>query len=76
MNGVFRKYFDMIVIVFIYDVLIYSISENKHVVHLRIVLQILKVQQIFAKFNKYEFLLRYVAFCHDSGVPLDVTKRI
>ncbi|WMV41079.1 hypothetical protein MTR67_034464 [Solanum verrucosum] len=47
----------MFVIVFIDDILIYSRSENEHVDHLRIVLQVLKDQQLFAKFSKCEFWL-------------------
>ncbi|KAH0714923.1 hypothetical protein KY284_007828 [Solanum tuberosum] len=53
MNMVFRQYLDMFVIVFIADILIYSRSENEHIDHLRIVLRILKDQQLFAKFSKY-----------------------
>lgn len=51
----------MFVIVLI-DVLIYSRSENEHVEHLRIVLQVLKDRELYAKFSKYEFWLRSVAF--------------
>ncbi|WMV32757.1 hypothetical protein MTR67_026142 [Solanum verrucosum] len=39
----------MFVIVFIGDILIYSRSEDEHTNHLRIVLQALKDQQLFAK---------------------------
>ena len=49
-------------IVFIYDILIYSRSETDHMSHLRIVLKALKDNQLFAKFNKCEFLLRSIAF--------------
>ncbi|WMV08788.1 hypothetical protein MTR67_002173 [Solanum verrucosum] len=62
MNGVFREYLDMFVIVFIDDLLIYSRSEDEHADHLRIVLQVLKDQQISEKFNKCEFWIRYVGF--------------
>ncbi|WMV49715.1 hypothetical protein MTR67_043100 [Solanum verrucosum] len=49
MNRVFRQYLDMFVIMLIDDILIYSRSEDYHVNHLRIVLPILKDQQLFAK---------------------------
>ena len=62
MNRVFRQYLDMFVIVFIDDILIYSRSESEHVDHLRIVLQVLKDHQLFAKFSKFEFWLRSMAF--------------
>ncbi|KAH0758100.1 hypothetical protein KY290_021593 [Solanum tuberosum] len=62
MNRVFRQYLDMFVIVFIIDILIYSRSDKEHIDYLRIVLQILKDQQLFSKFRKCEFWLRFVAF--------------
>ncbi|WMV37721.1 hypothetical protein MTR67_031106 [Solanum verrucosum] len=62
MNRVFMEYLDMFVIVFINYIFIYSRSENENLDHLRIVLQVLKDQQLFAKFSKCEFLLRSVAF--------------
>ena len=62
MNRVFRKYLDLFVIVLNDDILVYSRSENDHMRHLRIVLQVLKDNQLFAKFSKCEFWLRFVAF--------------
>ncbi|WMV09711.1 hypothetical protein MTR67_003096 [Solanum verrucosum] len=59
---VFQKYLDIFVIVFIDDISIYSRNEDEHTDHLRIVLQVLKDQQLIAKFSKCEFWLRYVAF--------------
>jgi hypothetical protein len=38
MNRVFRSYLDKFVIVFLYDILIYSKSEEEHEQHLRMVL--------------------------------------
>ena len=42
-------------IVFIDDVLVYSRSEEEHEQHLRVVLQTLWENRLFAKFNKCEF---------------------
>ena len=52
MNRVFRKYLDFCVIVFIDDLLVYSKNEDYHINHLKIVRQILKDNQLFAKFSK------------------------
>ncbi|WMV14090.1 hypothetical protein MTR67_007475 [Solanum verrucosum] len=52
----------MFVIVFIDDILIYSRSENEHIEHLRIVLQILKDRELYAKFSKCDFSLRSITF--------------
>jgi hypothetical protein len=50
MNGVFREYLDNIV--FLDDVLVYSKSEEEHEKHLRLVLQVLRGHQLYAKLRK------------------------
>jgi hypothetical protein len=52
MNGVFRSYLDKFVIVFLDDILIYSKYEEEHEQHLRMVLQVLREHQIYAKLSK------------------------
>ena len=46
---------DQFVVVFVDDILIYSQSEWEHEYHLRIVLQLLRDHQLYAKFSKCEF---------------------
>ena len=58
MNRVFQPYLDRFVVVFIDDILVYSEIEEKHEEHLRIVLQVLREKQLYAKFSKCEFWLR------------------
>ena len=78
MNRVFRNFLDSFVIVFIDDILIYSKSEDDHMNHLRIVLQVLKDHQLYAKFSKCEFWLRSVAFLghivSSEGIEVDPKK--
>ncbi|XP_070041637.1 uncharacterized protein [Nicotiana tomentosiformis] len=62
MNMVFRLYIDSFIIVFIDDILIYSCSKEEHEQHMRVVLQTLLEQKLYAKFSKYEFWINYVAF--------------
>ena len=62
MNRVFKPYLDQFVVVFIDDILIYSKSSEDHDKHLRIVLQILKEKELYAKLSKCEFWLNEVAF--------------
>ena len=61
-NRVFKKYLDLFVIVFTYDILIYSRIDEQHASHLRDVLQTLKDLHLLAKFSKCEFWLQSVAF--------------
>ena len=58
----FSSYLDQFVIIFIDNISIYSHSEEEHEEHLRLVLQILRDHQFYAKFSKYEFWLSEVKF--------------
>ena len=62
MNRVFQPYLDQFVVVFIDYILIYSQSEEEHEDHLRVVLQLSRGHQLYAKFSKCEFLLIEVSF--------------
>lgn len=55
MNRVFRPYFDEFAIVFIDDILVYSQNPVEHERHLRIVLQTLRENRLYAKLSKCEF---------------------
>lgn len=57
MNRIFHKYLDKFVIVFIDDIMIYSRSNEVHEEHLRIVLEVLRKEKLYAKFKKCEFWL-------------------
>ncbi|XP_015078162.1 uncharacterized protein LOC107021966 [Solanum pennellii] len=78
MTRVFRPYLDSFVIIFIYDILVYSRSRSEHEQHLRIVLQTLRDQQLYNKFSKCEFWLASVAFLghvvSKEGIRVDSTK--
>ncbi|GJR08321.1 putative reverse transcriptase domain-containing protein [Tanacetum coccineum] len=56
------SYLDKFMIVFIDDILIYSKTQEEHVEHLRLVLELLKKEKLYAKFSKCEFWLREVQF--------------
>ena len=59
MHRIFQPYLDQFVVVFMDEILIYSQSEWEHEYHLRIVLQLWRDHQLYAKFSKCEFgLLR------------------
>ena len=78
MHRVFQPYLDHFVIVFVDDILIYSQSEWEHEYHLRIVLQLLRDHQLYAKFSKCEFWLTEVRFLGHmvsaSGVSVEAEK--
>nr|GEU86790.1 hypothetical protein [Tanacetum cinerariifolium] len=62
MNRVCRPYLDKFVIMFIDDILIYSKTREEHVEYLRLVLELLMKEKLYAKFSKCEFWLKEVQF--------------
>jgi hypothetical protein len=78
MNKVFMEYLDKFVVVFIDDILIYSRSEEEHEEHLRLVLQKLREQRLYAKLIKCEFWMKQVAFLghimSKGGISVDPSK--
>ncbi|GJS23287.1 putative reverse transcriptase domain-containing protein [Tanacetum coccineum] len=55
MNRVCKQYLDKFVIIFIDDILIYSKSKEEHAEHLKLILELLKKEELYAKFSKCEF---------------------
>ncbi|KAL8103912.1 hypothetical protein AgCh_028204 [Apium graveolens] len=53
MNRIFKEYLEKFVIVFIDDILIYSKKEEDHAGYLKISLEILRKEKLYAKFSKY-----------------------
>jgi hypothetical protein len=62
MNKVFMEYLDRFIVVFIDDILVFSRTMEEHEEHLRLVLEKLRSNQLYAKFSKCEFWLTEVAF--------------
>ncbi|GKA15916.1 putative reverse transcriptase domain-containing protein [Tanacetum coccineum] len=78
MNRVCKPYLDKFVIVFIDDILIYSKSRKEHEEHLKLILRLLKKEELYAKFSKCEFWLSKVQFLghviDSEGVHVDPAK--
>ncbi|GJU53223.1 putative reverse transcriptase domain-containing protein [Tanacetum coccineum] len=77
-NRVCKLYLDKFVIVFIDDILIYSKTKEDHENHLRLMLDLLRKEKLYAKFSKCEFRLQEVHFLvhmvnHD-GIHMDPSK--
>ncbi|GJV48621.1 putative reverse transcriptase domain-containing protein [Tanacetum coccineum] len=78
MNRVCKSYLDKFVIVFIDDILVYSKDEEEHGKHLKIILELLKKERLYAKFSKCDFWLDLVQFLSHvidcNGVHVDPAK--
>ena len=78
MNDIFSDMIDVSVVIYLDDILIYSKSREEHEEHLRVVLQVLRRNQLYAKASKYEFWLQQIDFlghtiCRD-GIKVDSRK--
>ena len=55
MNNIFSKYLDKFQLVLLDNILIYSKSEVEHEENLRLVLQVSREHQMYAKLSKCDF---------------------
>ncbi|GJS46060.1 putative reverse transcriptase domain-containing protein [Tanacetum coccineum] len=78
MNRVCKLYLDKFIIVFIDDILIYSKTKEDHENHLRLMLDLLRKEKLYAKFSKIEFWLQEVYFLghvvNYDGIHVDPSK--
>ncbi|GJS46744.1 putative reverse transcriptase domain-containing protein [Tanacetum coccineum] len=78
MNRVCKPYLDKFMIVFIDDILVYSKNKQEHKEHLKLILELLKKEELYAKFSKCEFWIPKVQFLghviDSKGIHVDPAK--
>jgi hypothetical protein len=78
MNKVFMEYLDRFVVVFIDVILVYSNNDSDHEEHLRMVLQKLRDNRLYARFSKCEFWIDEVPLLghiiSNGGISVDPAK--
>nr|GEY27982.1 putative reverse transcriptase domain-containing protein [Tanacetum cinerariifolium] len=78
MNRMCKPYLDKFVIVFINDILIYSHNKEEREDNLRIILELLKKDKLYAKFSKYDLCINIVQFpghvIDSQGIHVDPAK--
>ncbi|GJV47168.1 putative reverse transcriptase domain-containing protein [Tanacetum coccineum] len=77
-DDLFDQLQDKFVIMFIDDILIYSRDEEEHANHLRIILELLRKEKLYAKFSKCDFwihIMQFLGHLIDSqGLYVDPAK--
>ena len=78
MNNVLSKFLDKFVLFFIDDILIYSKNREEHEDNLRLVLQVIREHQLYAKFSKCDFFQKQIHYLEHvlskEGVAVDPHK--
>ncbi|GKA99662.1 putative reverse transcriptase domain-containing protein [Tanacetum coccineum] len=78
MNWVCKPYLDKFVIVFINDIFIYSKNNQEHEEHLKLILELLKKEELYANFLKCKFWIPKVQFLghviDSQGIHMDLAK--
>nr|GEU45973.1 hypothetical protein [Tanacetum cinerariifolium] len=78
LEDVCKPYLDKFVIVFINDILIYSRNKKEHEEHLKVIQELLKKEEFYAKFSKCEFWIPKVQFLghviDSQGIHVDPAK--
>jgi hypothetical protein len=78
MQSIFAPYLDSFVIVFLDDILIFSKTKEEHEQHLRVVLELLRKNQLYAKLSKCEFMKQEISFLghvvSQEGISCDADK--
>ena len=78
MNRVFQPFLDQFFVVFIDNILVYSKDREDHDTHLRVVLETLRKEHLYAKMSKCEFWLKELSFLRhivsEEGIRVDLRK--
>lgn len=78
MNSIFKPYLRKFVLVFFDDILVYSQTWGKHISHLRLVLQTLRQESLYAKASKCTFGSGQVDYLghviNEEGIRADPEK--
>jgi hypothetical protein len=78
MNQIFAEHTHKFLIVFLDDILVYSFSLQEHQQHLRLVFELLRQHQLFAKLTKCSFSQRKIEYLghiiSEAGVATDSSK--
>src|SRR6185503_17960781 len=78
MNNIFRPYLDQFVNIYLDDILIFSKILEEHLEHIKLVLEILRKNELYGNLKKCDFLKEEIEFLghivSKEGIQVDSTK--
>ncbi len=78
MQQIYRPYLDEFVLVFLDDILVYSKTEDEHLKHVKLVLDKLRENQLYARSSKCAFFKQRIDFLGyvvtKNGITMDASK--
>ena len=78
MNDLFRSYLDKFVIIYLNDILIYFKNDEEHTQHIKLMVEVLRKHEFYAKSSKCNFYQKHIEFCEhiigDEKVKMNKTK--
>src|SRR6185503_18641217 len=78
MNNIFRPYLDQFVNIYLDDILIFSKTLKEHLEHIKLVLEILRRNQLYGNLKKCDFLKEEIEFLghivSKEGIQVDPKK--
>ena len=63
MNNLLRSYFDKFVIIYLNDILIYFKNDEKHTQHIKLMIEVFRKHEFYAKSSKCNFYQKHIKFC-------------
>jgi hypothetical protein len=77
-NDIFRKYLDIFVVVYLDDILIYSINEKDHIKQVNLIFKVLKKAGMRINEPKYTFHTKKIEFLNyivgSDRIKMDLKK--
>ena len=78
MNDLFRPYLDKFVIIYLNDILIYFKNDEKHTQHIKLMIEVFRKHEFYAKPSKCNFYQKHIKFCEhiigDKKVKMNEAK--
>lgn len=77
-NNVLRRYLDKFFIVFVDDILVYSMAEENNKKHLTTMLQLLREHKLYVNIRKYDLFQSHIHYLgniiSNEGISVDLEK--